>query len=312
MAKKPMLKLGALAAVGAVALGTFIAASPSQAASAPPPPPAKSGSTYLALGDSIAFGYEESNAVLFPSTGYTDASKFVGYPEIVAKDLGLKLTNAACPGETSKSFVKVGRADNGCSESATGGPGYRTAGFPLHVTYASASESQLDYALAFLKKHPHTKLISLQIGANDGLRCIANGHCDPTTQAGFLKVLTQVNTNLNRIFRALKNDAHYTGQLVLVNYYSINTMSKAANGESVAINNLFKSFTSKYKNLRVANAYWPWRKLSLNIPTHDTCQTGLETILSSPGVTNGNCGIHPSVAGANLIAGAVEKVVKTS
>ena len=55
---------------------------------------------YLALGDSVAFGF---NPLLNP----TQTSQFVGYPELLVPGVDLELTNAACPGETSASFVSA-------------------------------------------------------------------------------------------------------------------------------------------------------------------------------------------------------------
>src|ERR1019366_3867907 len=65
--------------------------------------------TYLALGDSIAFGYD-------PTVVNPTPDKFTGYPEIVAQLEHLlqskKEVNAACPGETSGSFLDVTQPDN--------------------------------------------------------------------------------------------------------------------------------------------------------------------------------------------------------
>src|SRR5689334_2727064 len=143
MALKPRIKVGVLAAVGAAALAvTTAVAVPSEAASGPAP--VTSGARYLALGDSIAFGYRESTAVQAPD--YAHASTFHGYPELVAQDLGLKLTNAACPGETAQSFITTGDRDHGCSAQGDGTPGGYRSLFPLHTTYKDATQSQLQYA----------------------------------------------------------------------------------------------------------------------------------------------------------------------
>ena len=40
--------------------------------------PVVPGTRYLALGDSVTFGYMESNVV--PAPNYNDASNFLGYP----------------------------------------------------------------------------------------------------------------------------------------------------------------------------------------------------------------------------------------
>ena len=68
------------------------------------PPGHADRSDYLALGDSVTFGYRE--AANLPTPDYSDAASFVGYPEDVGAALGLDVANAACPGETSTSLVE--------------------------------------------------------------------------------------------------------------------------------------------------------------------------------------------------------------
>src|SRR5260221_211751 len=91
---------------------------------------------YLALGDSVAFGFN-------PLLDRSNADNFIGYPSPVAAALKETLTNPSCPGETSSHFITLAGTDNGC------GP-YRL-NFPLHVAY---STSQLDFADGFLQSHP--------------------------------------------------------------------------------------------------------------------------------------------------------------
>src|SRR5487761_1086678 len=67
------------------------------AAAAPLTRPGAHG-TYLALGDSVAFGYVPPQAV--PAPDYRSAHSFVGYPEDVAQALHVRVWNASCPGET--------------------------------------------------------------------------------------------------------------------------------------------------------------------------------------------------------------------
>jgi len=98
------------------------------------------GSDYLALGDSVSFGYRESTTV--PAPDYSSAANFVGFPEDVAAALGLHLANASCPGETSSSFLMCQRAEQRLRESpqcdrrlAAGGTDRL---YPLHASYAAA------------------------------------------------------------------------------------------------------------------------------------------------------------------------------
>ena len=122
--------------------------------------------TYLALGDSIAFGF---NPNLFsPTLPTPTASQFVGYPEVVAQvELLLqskKEVNAACPGETSASFWIPGALDNGCNDPGPSGqPPFRTT-IGLHTNYTG---TQLAFAESQLASNKHINLVTLGIGGND-------------------------------------------------------------------------------------------------------------------------------------------------
>lgn len=117
---------------------------------------------YLALGDSVTFGYQEPGVV--PSPRYGDATSFVAYPELVGAALALKVVNAACPGETSASLIDPSAPSLGCENR------FRRA-FPLHVRYRGG---QLAFAVRYLRHHHRAvRLVSLMIGANDLFRCQA-------------------------------------------------------------------------------------------------------------------------------------------
>src|SRR5947208_20683 len=89
---------------------SFCAAAP--AAGAVVRPPVTPGSGYLALGDSVTFGYQEPQVV--PAPNYQDAASFTGYPEQLGPQLKLNVANAACPGETSTSLINPKAKSNGC------------------------------------------------------------------------------------------------------------------------------------------------------------------------------------------------------
>src|SRR5207248_10075632 len=88
---------------------------------------------------------------------------FRAYPEQLGSELHLKVTNLACPGETSRSLINRAAPSLGCENV------YRRL-FPLHIRY---SGSQLGFAVSFLRKHRDVRLVSLMIGANDLFRCEA-------------------------------------------------------------------------------------------------------------------------------------------
>ena len=91
--------------------------------------------TYLALGDSIAFGFDPR--VFVPGAPHPEPGSFVGYPELVVAGLpaGSTHINAACPGETSGSLIIVGAPDNGCNgPGPQGQPPFKTS-IGLHADY---------------------------------------------------------------------------------------------------------------------------------------------------------------------------------
>ena len=306
MAMQPRTKIRTLAAVGAAALAvtTLVALAPSGSAAQvhrAAPAPVRAGSVYLALGDSIPFGYRESQSL--PTPDYTNAKSLIGYPSLIGQDLDLHVVNAACPGETTTSMINTSRPDNGCNHDAQGNPAYRAA-FPIHVDYQG---SQLDYAVSFLKSHPNTKLVTLQIGANDGLVCQATTEDHCTSPSELSALLAAIGKHVGTILKRLRGTG-YKGQLVIVNYYSINSASGDANANSLAVNAAVKNAGAPY-NVTIADAYALYAKASKNDPAgnNNTCTAGLLTLLTTTG-----CGIHPSYAGQAVIATAAERVIAKS
>jgi lysophospholipase L1-like esterase len=269
---------------------------PSTTAQAPISP----GSTYLALGDSVTFGYEEPNVV--PAPNYGDAASFTGYPEMVAGALHLKVVNAACPGETSASLINTSTQSNGCESSPGGGTdNYRTL-HPLHVNYTG---SQLAFAVSYLKKHHGVRLVSLMIGADDYFVCQETTADKCTSVSEETAVLGQVAKNVHTILSTIRNKAHYTGQLAIVNYYSLNYSSATDDALSQALNNTQDSAARPFHAV-IADGYDELGAAAVH-SGGNTCTAGLLTQLSS-----GGCGIHPSYAGQALLAQALEKVIRLS
>src|SRR5262249_3586891 len=91
------------------------------------------GKTFLSLGNSIAFGFN-------PLVAPTNPSNYVGYPEVLAS-LGNKVTNAACPGETSSSFLSATAADNGCRDFKK-----------LYALHSDYETTQIAFTVSTLKK----------------------------------------------------------------------------------------------------------------------------------------------------------------
>src|SRR2546430_1483955 len=217
--------LGVLAVFSA-----FVAMALPSAAGATSRPALTPGSRYLALGDSVTFGYQEANLV--PAPNYHDASSFHGYPEQLGSQLRLQVANAACPGETSSSLINPRAVSNGCENTLGTGAGYRTA-FPLHLKYRG---SQLAFGVSYLKTHRDVRLVSLMIGANDYFVCVETTRDACTAHPEQAAVLSKIAADVRVILSAIRHGAHYTGQLAIVNYYSLNYASALSSAQSSALN----------------------------------------------------------------------------
>ena len=250
---------------------------------------------YLALGDSVTFGYRESNTA--PAPNYLDAASFTGYPKDVGLALGLQVANASCPGQTSLSLTTKGVQSNGCENVPGGGPGYRSV-FPLHVSYKG---TQLAFATEYLKTHRSTQLVSLMIGANDAFLCQETTADKCASELP--TVIKQIATDVADTLSTIRNNDHYRGQIVIVNYYSLDYANATDDTASKTLNTTVDKAAKPYK-VQVADGYGVWAAAALR-SGGDTCKAGLLTQLTSTG-----CGIHPSIAGQALLALAVEEVVK--
>jgi lysophospholipase L1-like esterase len=288
---RAMLGAGALlAGVLPIAVASAITAKPSQAVTRTTP--LTRGSEYLALGDSVTFGYQEP-AVL-PTPDFARSSTFLGYPEQMGKQLHLKVTNPSCPGETSASLINASAPSNGCENA------YRK-NYPLHVRY---SGSQLTFAISFLKQHPQVKLVSLMIGANDLFRCqsITADHCQ--SKAEQRATLVKISANVRYILSAIRNRAHYNGQLAILNYYSLNYTSALVNGESIELNQAMDSAARPF-HVVIADGYAKFKAASFRFG-NQPCLAGLITQTGA----YGSCGVHPTYAGQALLAEAVIQAIR--
>lgn len=259
---------------------------------APPVAQIRDQPDYLALGDSIAFGYRPA-----PWADYRNQADFSGYPEDLAAALKLNLVNAACPGETSASMINPGAPSNGCETNARGGPGYR-AMFPLHVSYPG---SQLSFAVHYLQQHPDTQLVTLGIGANDLFRCqeVTADHCGGSDLG---PTLAEVTSNLDIILGALRNQAHYQHTLVVLTYYAEKYDDPASTAPIEALNAAIAGPAARHSAV-LADGFAAFRATAAQAGG-DTCAAGLRVKLAS-----GGCDLHPSARGAQVLATAIQEAI---
>jgi lysophospholipase L1-like esterase len=265
----------------------------------------------LGTGDSIAFG---TNLSLNPA----NAGNFIGYPTDVAAAEGLALTNTACPGETSSHFVSLNGADLVCGQ-------YR-AQFPLHTSYTT---SQLDFTTAFLRAHPETQVVTIDVGANDlfrlGLVCLTgrttftfqdlvtlalNQNATPSPQAqlcvlnGLTATLAQVGANLDTIYGTWRR-AGFRGEIVALTVYSTNYANLAATTLISDLDTVIAEHTAAFGG-RVADGFGAFRQASAG-SGGDPCRAGLLNPLP-PQLGQAGCDVHPSPAGRAVLARAVLNV----
>jgi lysophospholipase L1-like esterase len=248
---------------------------------------------YLALGDSVAFGYRPPE-VTAPAD-YLDAGNFRGYPEVLARRTRLRVTNASCPGETTSSMLDVTAQSNGCENSVDSPVGYRTA-YPLHTAYAG---SQVDYAVRFLRQHRRTRLVSIDIGANDLFVCQATT-ADKCTGTDFAATVGTVRTNLDTILSTLRHRGRYHHRLVVLTYYSLDYGDPVGTAGITALDAAIAA-AARANHAVVADGFGAFRRASA-ASGGDTCAAGL--IIKLP---DGTCNVHPTRKGHRVLARAVAR-----
>jgi hypothetical protein len=145
---------------------------------------AKAKQTYLALGDSLAFGYQQHIFNEKLTSGDLPQEFKGGYAEdyygLLSPTTQKTTTyvNDGCPGETTASMIGNGpelAAVQATVPAATGEApcAYHNAdGLKLHNEYGG-TKSQLESAIETIKNGPKVMKITLDIGANDQLHLIS-------------------------------------------------------------------------------------------------------------------------------------------
>lgn len=212
-----------LAAVAiAMAVGSLGLLSPTAQAApgSAPPGAAKATGWYVALGDSVAAGYQ-------PGVGDNKTGGYVGRVLIAekAKEPKTKLRNLACSGETSTTLVNGGRC-------------------------AYVKGSQLNQALDFLHAHKNTtRLVTVTIGANDVTPCLSAADRNVCVQ----ERLTALGGNLHSVLAKIHAAAPKAG-IIVTNYYNPYlalyfvdpALAQITTGLQAALNSTIASVTAPY------------------------------------------------------------------
>jgi len=250
-----------------------------------PPAAANDGQLYLALGDSVVFGY-----ITQAGFEYGNPHNFVGYPDYAGQALRFTTTNASCPGEATGGFSSATGADNGCR-------GFRSFA-PLHVSYTG---TQLAFATGFLSAHPNTRLVTIGIGANDLFLLQKACGGDPTCITnGLPSALATISANMGAILGALRA-TNFHGVLMVVNYYSLDYSDAAGTGLTKLLNQAVTA-SAAANHAVVADVFDAFQSAA-SAAGGKTCNAGL---LNASPQNQFVCDVHPSQSGQQLLAQTVE------
>ena len=251
----------------------------------------ENSATYLALGDSVAFGLD---LTLLPPFVKVPAppDSHAGYPEVFAAAVPTykALLNAACPGETSGSFIEAGAPDNGCLAFKLG--------IGLRAHYQG---TQLAYATSVLAKNKKIRLVTLGLGGNDLL--LLQQECTDGGQLSDACVLNKMperianyTQNVITILAAIRK-VYPAGTLVLMKQYS----PSADELFILAVENFNQALVGAGAlfGAKVADGFTAFQLASAR-SYGDPCRAGLLTVLAP-----NTCDVHPSLNGDRVLAAAL-------
>jgi lysophospholipase L1-like esterase len=230
----------------------------------------KPGSDYLALGDSLAYGYQaakfKSECPNGPSgpgcnvvassfnTGYVDRLSFL----LRLRKPSIKTTNDGCPGESTDSFIRGGRGaltgfnfvpnPGFCGDQPAPGIGAIYNKSWLHHYYGG---TQLADALAFLAAHPNTNPITIDLGSNDVLifleQCGFGAVPNCVTPASIGNLFAHIAGNMATIVGTLRAAAPHADIRVLGFYNAYPTVLPGGNGLTKTLNATVKSAVTPFR-----------------------------------------------------------------
>lgn len=150
-------------------------------------------SYYLALGDSLAYGFQPNINILRGYAGdFFRSFSSAGQSHMI---------NMACPDESTATVI-----NGGCP-------------FTKYLKY-KYSGPQLDAAVRFIQQHPgQVSPVTIDIGGNDILPLMNTATCTISTTQSITQIVTAFDSNFNTVLSTLKAALNGTGDLFTMNYY---------------------------------------------------------------------------------------------
>jgi hypothetical protein len=190
--------------------------------------------------------------------------------------------NPSCPGEASGGFISRTGTDNVCRP-------YRSL-YPLHIQY---STSQLEFAVSYLRNNPRTRLVTIDIGANDLFvlqkTCASAPNPSICFGQGFPVMLQALAGNLAVIYSAIRHTG-FDGLLVALTYYTTKYADVTAVSIIQAVNQVVATVTGSFGGF-VASGFTAFQQESASF--------GGNTFLAGLVIPND---IHPTTTGQRLLA----------
>jgi lysophospholipase L1-like esterase len=256
--------------------------------------------TYIALGDSLAFGYQSARVGACAPTGCTspDTQFNTGYVDVFAGLFGadypgVKTVNLGCPGETSATLINATNATTGCTT------------YPFAIHSGHPGQTQLEAAVHVIQEAgKNTSPVTIDIGANDVLAlrnaCTTAGATNLTcVQAGAPAAFATVESNLDATLDKLRAEGGKNLEIIVVGLYNplyvpifFQSGAGAAAGTDALtnqLNSLTAATAAKYKALFVD----PMATFNPGNGTNPPLELG--TLQALTGIFSGD--IHPTDAG---------------
>jgi lysophospholipase L1-like esterase len=271
------------------------------------------GSTYLALGDSLAYGFhlaqfeeEQKNGTFSPThfdEGYVDDFAAA----LKAVNPSLQYINDGCPGETTTAMGSGSGFQGFCSNFPTG---KLFPDFFLHHEYRG---SQLGDALEILKSTPNVSPITLDIGSNDLLKFLGESCGFPKenkcTEAQILAEFQVIAGNVAFLLKEL-HAAAPKAQIVLIGSYNPYPGFPTPGGDLAiaGLNSALEQVAAATPHTSFANSLPLFNpSLLTKGPESEDLPTICALTAMCPGGTfNPATGdIHPTKLGYQVMAGAV-------
>jgi lysophospholipase L1-like esterase len=239
---------------------------------------------YLALGDSISYGYQQrivndwaaQTGTLPPATAFDPNAVSLFATLLRSLNPHLQTANYACPGATTSTIISS--------------PGCATSPLALHDSYTTP---QLTAAVQYVQGRG-TGIITVDAGANDLLALLAS--CGGFTQLACLQaqapgVINAIGVNMAQTLLTLRQASPTSTIIVLQLYDPFAVQTSAAEPIILALNQALAAAAAA-AGAQLANAYVPF----------NTWQPQPQVLCALSNICGPLEDIHPTYAGYAVIA----------